>query len=320
MCVIPALRTLRDAWPGASVSLVASPTNYEVMLGHPYLARVLLYDKRAIAGSPGAFGRFRRELLGLRAELAVVPSTVSVSLTSGIIARLSGAPVRIGPGRLEFRDNPSKFLFTHPVDLDWSASPGRHQALRNADILRPLGLTASLTPYVLGLTAAEDARAAQLLAGAEGTGRPLFGIHPGAAKPGNRWPVERFAGAARGLHAEFGNTLVVTIGPRDAEVHDRLAAALDVPHLFIRDEPIRVVAAVINRLAFYISNDTGPLHIAGALRPNVLGLFGPTDPAEWAPPGEKNRFIRGRNSAVDSISVEEVLSASRSIVSSRAAG
>jgi ADP-heptose:LPS heptosyltransferase len=127
-----------------------------------------------------------------------------------------------------------------------------------------------------------------------GAHKLVFGMHPGAAKPGNRWPAERFAAVARRLHAEFRNGLVVTIGPRDGEIHDRLKGMLDVPHLFIVNEPIRTVAAVIDNVDFFLSNDTGPLHIAGALRPPVLGLFGPTDPKLWAPPGRKNRIPRHR--------------------------
>jgi ADP-heptose:LPS heptosyltransferase len=317
MCVIPLLRTLRDAWPEAALSLVTSPVNHGVMAGHPYLREVLLYDKREIARSPAALVRFCRRLRALDADLAIVPSTVSVSLTSGIIARLSGAPVRLGPGRLEHRDNPSKFLYTHAVDLDWSGTPGRHQALRNADILGPLGLTASLTPYVLGLSAADEAAAAAILTEGGAGGRRLFGIHPGAAKPGNRWPAERFAELAGALHREYGNLLVVTTGPRDTEVREALTRMLDVPFLVVRDRPIGVVAAVIDRLELFVSNDTGPLHIAGALHPPVVGLFGPTDPAQWAPPGEKNRSIAGPGGAIGSITVAEVMNTCREALAGR---
>ncbi|HLF15051.1 MAG TPA: glycosyltransferase family 9 protein [Bacteroidota bacterium] len=318
MCIIPTLRSLHDRYPGSVITLVASPVNHEIMLEHPFLDRVILFDKRAILRSAGGFLKFIRQLRSVRYDLAIVPATVSVSLTSGIIARLSGAPFRIGPGRLEFRDNPSKFLFTHPVDLDWSGTPGKHQSLRNADILAPLKLAPSEPAYVLGLTPGEDAHAVALLATLRRDHRLVFGIHPGAAKQGNRWPAERFAEIARRLHDEFHNGLIVTIGPKDAEILGRLAPLLDVPHVFVRNEPIRNVAAVINRLDFFISNDTGPLHIAGALSPPVLGLFGPTDPKQWAPPGKKNRYIASSDGKIGSIGTDEVLAVSRVILSRQA--
>jgi ADP-heptose:LPS heptosyltransferase len=315
LCAMPTLRALRDGYPGSSITLVASPVNFEVMQCHPYLDRVLLYDKRAIAGSPPALARFWRELRAERYEIAVVPSTVSISLTSGVIARLSGATVRIGPGRLEHRVNPATFLYTHTVDLDWSSTPGRHQTLRNADILRPLGLEVPEPAYILGLRSDERRGGAARLAALRAAHPLVIGMHPGAAKPGNRWPAGKFAEIARLLHAEFRNGLVVTIGPRDGEIRDRLKELLDVPHLFIENESIRTVAAVIDGLDLYLSNDTGPLHIAGALTPPVLGLFGPTDPKLWAPPGRKNHYLSARDGKIDSLGVDEVLAMIRIILS-----
>jgi ADP-heptose:LPS heptosyltransferase len=314
LCAIPALKALRDAYPRARITLVASPVNHDIMLDHPWLDRVLLYDKRAAPGSRGGLLAFWKELRGERYDLAVVPSTVSISLTSGIIAKLSRAAVRIGPGRLEHRDNPAAFLYTHPVDLDWSAAPATHQTLRNADILRPLGLEVTDPVVVLGLRREEREGGVRLLADLRRSHKLLFGMHPGAAKPGNRWPAERFAEVARALHGEYRNGLVVTIGPRDSEIRDRLKGLLDVPHRFVENQPIRAVAAVIDGLDLYLSNDTGPLHIAGALSPPVLGLFGPTDPKVWAPPGRKNSFLAAKDGKIESLTTDEVLAMLRIIL------
>ncbi len=307
LCVLPTLRTLREAYPDAGITLVASPVNHDPLVGHPWLQHLLLFDKRSgLLAREGGVRGFLRELRTREYDIAIVPSTVSISLTSGIIAWLSRARVRIGPGRLGHRDNPSKFLFTHPVDLDWSGTPSRHQSLRNADILAPLGLECADGPSLLAVSPAGSARAETLLAPLRANHRRIFGIHPGAAKSGNRWPAERFAELAKRLHAAHGNALVVTVGPRDEEIAGRLIPMLDVPHLVVRNEPISTVAAVIDRLDFFVSNDTGPLHIAGALSPPLLGLFGPTDPKQWAPPGRKNHHIASKDGTIGSLTTDEV--------------
>lgn len=309
MCVIPALRCLRETYPGSRVTLVASPVNHDIMLNHPFLDRVLLYDKRLFARSPGALRDFIRELTGRRYDLAVVPSTVSVSLTSGILARISGAPVRVGPGRLDGVSNPSAFLYTHAVELDWSATPGRHQAMRNIDMLRPLGIQGENIEYVLGLTQPETSLAGKEIAEFRSRHTILIGMHPGAAKPGNIWPAESFAAVARRLHEHYGNGLVVTVGPRDGTVHSRLREILDVPHIFVKDRPLRDVAALINETDLFLSNDTGILHIAGALRPETLGLFGPTNPLHWAPAGRSNHYVSSKDGLIGSITDDEVFRA-----------
>jgi len=306
LCVIPTLKTLRRAYPKTAITLVASPLNFEIMKNHPALSRVLLFDKKAVTSTPAGLRNFLRALRREHYDAAIVPSTVSVSLTSGIIARLSGAPVRIGPGRLEGRDNPSKFLFTHPVDLDWSSSPARHQAARNADILGPLGLQADDLSTDLGLTPDELEHGRLLVEPLRKKFHRLVGIHPGAAKQGNRWPVESFVRLAESMYAGFGNGLVVTIGTKDAGVYDSLRQRLKVPHHFIRGESIRTVASVIAALDLFVSNDTGPLHIAGALPVPVLGLFGPTDPVEWAPIGNNNHYLCAADRLMSSIGPGEV--------------
>jgi len=308
ICVIPTLRALKRAHPRSKITLVASPVNYEIMRGHPALEEVLLFDKRE------GWTALLRTLRARRFELAIVPSTVSVSLTSGLLARFSGAPVRIGPGRLEGRENPADFLFTHPVDLDWSSTPARHQAARNADILSPLGIVPDDLTTNLGLSGPEVEQGRRIVEPLRKAHRKLIGIHPGAAKPGNRWPVDSFLRLAELLHESFGAAVVVTIGPRDEEEYRILKARLNVPHQFVRGEPIRTVATVISALDLFISNDTGPLHIAGALPVPALGLFGPTDPRQWAPPGRLNHYVSAKDGAVASIGPEEVLDLSRVVL------
>lgn len=299
LCVIPTLNALKKAHPGAEITLVASPVNYEIMTNHPALSRVLLFDKKAMRG-------FYRALRSEQYDVAIVPSTVSVSLTSGLIAWLSGASVRIGPGRLEFRDNPSKFLFTHPVDLDWSSTPTRHQALRNADILGPLGIVPDDLSMNLGITPAELKNGLRLVGPLRKKHSPLIGIHPGAAKPGNRWPADSYLRLSELLYEAFGGGLVVTIGPKDGAIHDELRSRLKVPHQFIQGESIRTIASVISAMDMFISNDTGPLHIAGALPVPVLGLFGPTDPVQWAPIGKNNHYLMSKDGTVASIEATDV--------------
>ncbi len=312
--VIPALRALKKKYPRSEITLVAGPMNYEIMKGHPVLSRTLLFDKMSNGWSPEGLRRFIRTLRAGEFDLAIVPSTVSISLTSGLIAWLSRAAVRIGPGRLEHRDNPAKFLFTHPVDLDWSSTPGRHQAARNADILRPLGIATDDLDTELGLTPDEMAEGRGLVGALREKQGLLIGIHPGAAKPGNRWPPESFLRLSELLFHEYRAGLVVTIGPRDGDIHSFLASRLAVPHQFIRGEPIRRVAGVIASLDLFISNDTGPLHIAGALPVPALGIFGPTDPRQWAPPGKKNHYLAAKDGAVKSITPDEVMNICRVIL------
>ena len=84
-------------------------------------------------------------------------------------------------------------------------------------------------------------------------------------------------------------------GPRRSRLADPylggLAAAQG--HLLLAGAPLARVAAVLSRCRLFLGNDSGLTHLAAALGgPKVLALFGPTDPAVWAPPGRQVRVLR----------------------------
>jgi ADP-heptose:LPS heptosyltransferase len=313
LCVIPLLRQLKASYPGAWISLVASPVNAGVMVNNKYLDEVILYDKsRYLLAGRLHLLEFRRFMKDLRArgfDLAVVPGTVSTSFTSDLLAYMSGAPVRVGVRSLEGRENAAGFLFNVARDLDWSADPGRHQTLRNADIMEgmippPQDLHCELT-----LTAEEVERGRQWIsARTSGTGKKVA-FHPGAGKPPNRWPVEKFAALGMALKNSRGAEIFVTEGPMDREVAQMLDSTLSEPVEHIADKGIRDVASILAYMDLVVSNDTGVMHVAAAAGVPVVSVFGPTDPRQWAPVTPGNRWIKSIGEDISEVSVEAVLAA-----------
>ncbi len=314
LCAIPLLRSLRLTFPRARITLVASPVNFDIMLHHPYADEVLNYDKALLRRSPAALAAFYRSIRSAGRDLAIVPATVSLSTTSDLLARLSGARLRVGAGSLDGRRNPMSFCFNRVSDLEWGREPHRHQALRNLDILRPLGMSCADLGCVLGFTADESAEARAFLADLRSQTRFLVGIHPGAGKEANRWPAPLFASLANRIAGKFSCGIVVTAGYRDAEPLRIIRQQLTCPHAIVQDQPIRRVAAIIDQTDFFISNDTGMMHVAGATRAGLLALFGPTDPLQWAPIGPKNRYVVADDGIIASIPEDLVFETLSSMV------
>jgi ADP-heptose:LPS heptosyltransferase len=307
LCVIPLLRALKSRFVGAGVTLVTSPVNHEIMLHNSVGADVLLYDKARLRRSPLALWRFFRDLRAPGHDLAVVPVTVSTSTTSDLIALLSGAGVRIGPQSLAGRPNPGGRCYTQPIELSWDDDPRRHQTLRNLDIIASLGIGRPPLTCEIGLTGAEREEAAARIAPLRSKHEVVVGIHPGAGKPMNRWPADRFALVADRIAANYKAAILVTAGPRDDEPLEQFCHHLESSYDLFRNRPVRQLAAVLDQIDLYLTNDTGVMHIAGGVRTRVLSLFGPTDPLQWAPAGEKNRYIAATDGRMSSITVEEVL-------------
>lgn len=302
LCCVPLLRALRQHLPEARITLVASPINYAIMLHNPYVDEVLLYDKRHVM-------RFRTQLKSRVFNLAVVPCTVSVSVTSDVIAYFSGAKVRVGPQSLNGVENPSGFLHNVRVSLDWTQSVRTHQTEQNLRILEPMGISTGDQRIVVGLTEEERAWAGEFLGERGGNANRLIGFHPGAGKRSNRWPADRFAGVANVLTERLGARTVVTSGPKDRATTDSFLSKLKQRAVVVENRTIREVAGIVDQLDLFITNDTGVMHVAGGTSVPVLSLFGPTDPHQWAPIGGKNRFIFSEDGSVESISEDSVTAA-----------
>lgn len=319
LCVVPLLRALRRKFPSAHMTLLASPVNYDVMVHNRNLDEVLQYDKREFLGGgikPGTLRRFIRNLRDRKFDLAIVPATVSMSFTSDLLCYLSGAKYRIGPRSLDGTMNTSAFLFSHPVDLNWQSEPHRHQTLRNMDVAAGLCPPESDLSLEITLTESEKQEAREFL-GRVAAGREIvIGFHPGAGKPPNRWHGGKFAGLANRLCSEFNALALITSGPMDDAATEEMIDGLKVGYEIIRNKPIRHVASVLAGIQLMVTNDTGIMHVAGAVGIPVISLFGPTDPQQWAPIGKQNRYIVGRDGNIDTISVDEVFAAASKVLTS----
>ena len=306
LCAIPLLRALRKSYPAVKITLITSPVNYNIMEYHPYANEVFCYDKKIYWKSPTRLFQFVNHLRKRKFDLAIVPATVSLSTTSDLLALLSGANMRIGAASLNGRENPSAEYFTHPVTLAWDDDPHRHQALRNLDILAPLGIRSDDLSLIIGFTRDEKRYAENEAASLRGNKPFLVGMHPGAGKIENRWQAKNFAEIANKLASEKNASVVVTVGPMDDEPYDIFCKHLLCKHEVIYKKPLRTVAAIISKLDLFITNDTGIMHVAAAAGTTLIALFGRTDPLQWAPNGPNVRYISISDEDVNVISPETV--------------
>jgi len=113
--------------------------------------------------------------------------------------------------------------------------------------------------------------------------RGLVALVPGAKRPQNRYPLDRFVELAKWLVAKQYNVVVIG-GPEDIERGARLAFSAEVISFCGKVSPI-MSAALISHCKVCISNDTGPMHLAYAVGTPVIGLFSSRDfPNKWFPP------------------------------------
>jgi len=108
---------------------------------------------------------------------------------------------------------------------------------------------------------------------------PVLVMHPGSGAPQKNW--RGFSEVARAWNAQRRGTVIALQGPAEVERAD--TAIPDA--LVLRDLSLPQVAALLRAGEVYLGNDSGVSHLAGALGARGVVLFGPSDPATWAPRG-----------------------------------
>ena len=308
-CVMatPALAALRAGLPGVRIVGLARGGPGAVLGGHPCLDELLFLDIRKLSRDEWRDLRARRfsavvDLTNsLRTAFLFARLSISVRvgysrnmrgplLTHGLAFRadewLSPTPDPVGTKARRARagEDPANPRTRHMVDYYFDLAREALRALGADDAAMAAAEAAGAGPMKLAVPPDAVARVDSALASLGVTpGTPLVGLNPGAAY-GNakRWPVDRLAAAGAALLRDIpGAALVAVSGPGETAVHDLLEhhlTALGAPLCRMGPElGIQGVAALMDRLAVFVGNDSGALHIAAARGTPAVAVFGPTD-------------------------------------------
>ncbi|MFA6233814.1 MAG: glycosyltransferase family 9 protein [Bacteroidota bacterium] len=316
LCSLPLFAALRKRWPSASITLLATPTRYPIPLHevNPFIDVVEYYEK----GTLGEVLRVHRSLRKRRFDLAIVPSTIAISRTSHLTAFFSGARIRVGIRSLDGTKNPLHRFLNVKADVHWNGEHV-HQEERNREIASLVGCEISaeeIRALRIPRPADEDRLVSETL-GTWAAGRPLIGVHPGAGKPQNIWPTDRFADILAELSRAGNGDVLITGGVLDEAPVSSLSAQLTdrgIEHRILRELPLPVLSSVFRRMRLYLTNDTGTMHIAAYSGCPTVSLFGPTASWEWGPRGEHHRSVQSNDGTMDGIPAERVRLACNSLL------
>lgn len=187
----------------------------------------------------------------------------------------------------------------HPDVLiaDWKPRPGerRHVSRIFLDSLAPW-LGSPRPPVPVRIHPDPEARV-ECLAWMKAQGLalnvPVFAVHPGAGNTEKRWPLDGFRMLSTELLARRKAQLLVFEGPAEQGLGRELACGLGGAAAAVASSlPLPLAAAALARCCLFVGNDSGMAHLAAALGIPTVVLFGPTEPAHWAPTGAHVETLR----------------------------
>ena len=257
----------------------------------------------------------------VRAARYEVAVDLQGAIRSAVLARWSGA--RLVYGAAEPRESPASLWYTRqPI------ARGAHVIEQNLAIAEAVAQTKLKAPRVQFPRGIEAERQIEQRLAEAAVGDFAI-LNPGAGWGAKRWPAERYGRVARAL-AEDGLRSILNCGPGEDDLAREAEAASEGAAKSMKCS-ITELIALTRRAKLFAGGDTGPLHLAAALRVPVVAIFGPTDPMRNGPYGTRSVVLRNpgsptthaRRSAPDEgmleISPEAVVDAARGLLADTAA-
>ncbi|MFA5162663.1 MAG: glycosyltransferase family 9 protein [Elusimicrobiales bacterium] len=262
---VPLVRRAAQLFPQARLAVAARPETADIFRRLPEVAQVIVDDKRG-AGVVRGFTALVENLRSGGFSLALIPHR---SFRSALAAKMAGIPERVG-----FDKSAGRAFLTKTAPFSWLL----HDAERNLSLLNAVAGAGDCVCAALG---GDKPLSAGILASLEaetGWKSPLLiGVHPGSVWPTKRWPPERFAQAIRLINAASGAKAVLVGGKGDAGLCSQIAAACPGMAVSMAGRTdMRGLIALVSLCGIFLTNDSGPMHIASACGVPVVALFGPT--------------------------------------------
>ncbi|MDP2939243.1 MAG: glycosyltransferase family 9 protein [Candidatus Omnitrophota bacterium] len=284
----PVIKAIRQSFPKSFISIMVSPVSKDIVEGNPYLDEVIVYDKKG--RDKGIFGLFRF-VLSLKKRNFDLSLNLHTKKRINLISFLAGIKQRIG-----YDNNKFSFLLTTRLK-DVRVQGKKHEADYCLDVLKTIGINTDEKQLFMPLKDASEKWAQEVLKENNVKANDmLVAIHPDASCPSKRWPIERFAQVCNKLIEEKGFKIAIISGQGNSKIIEIVKRYLRHPVLDLSGRTsVSQLASFLKRCNLFISNDSGPVHIAQAVGTPVIVIFGRNQaglsPIRWAPLGKNNIIL-----------------------------
>jgi heptosyltransferase-1 len=294
---LPAAQALREAFPRAMIGWLIEERWAELLCapGAPrrgprspqrpladWVHTVSLAGWRKSLFTIPTFQQIAKVWNDVRAARYDIAVDLQGAIRSAVLARWSRA--RVVYGAAEPRESPASLWYTRPVIAREAHVIDQNLSIAEAVVQRRL--TAPRVEFPRDREAErridEQLKAASI--------HDFAILNPGAGWGAKRWPAQRYGQVAKALGAH-GLASILNCGPGEETLALAAEAASEGAAEAMKCS-ITELIALTRHAKLFIGGDTGPLHLAAALRVPVVAIFGPTDPARNGPYGTRSIVLR----------------------------
>ncbi len=291
---LPAIEKIKSVYPQAEITVLAKPWVSPVFFNNPVIKRIIDYDKESRHSGVAGMWRLIKDIKDYGFDMAVLFQN---AFEAALIVFLARIPVRIGYDR-DFRG----MLLTNSVRLD-SDIKKTHQVFYYLKIVSKIisrnkntiaggfEFNKGISPKIY-LAKDEKDWAKDFLREKGIDNGIIIGIAPGASYgPAKRWMADKFGSVAGRLIDNYNAKIILFGGKEDKSVCAEVLEGVEGLNL-AGGVDLRKSIAIMERCKLFITNDSGPMHIAASLGIPTMAIFGSTDPKLTGPVGDNVMIIK----------------------------
>jgi len=282
---LPILPALRCLLPDAHISWVVNSSFRELLDRHPLLDRVIAFERGNPGVSASGVSGVAQACTRLFSDKFDLTIDLQGLLRSGLMTAATLSKVRVGMA--DAREG-SRWFYTHTVQ---APRRGMHAVDRVFRVAEALGVEGFEPSFHICPTQGDEQWARETLAFLP---YPRVILNLGGRWMTKRWPPEHFAEIARRLASEFGAALICVGADEDKPLGMALRRAVGpLPLLDLTGKTTLLqLAALARESHLFVSNDSGPLHLAAAADAPVVGIYTCTDPRLTGPYGPRAASVQ----------------------------
>ncbi|MCO8122071.1 glycosyltransferase family 9 protein [Stieleria sp. TO1_6] len=272
---LPVACALRDRFPKSHISWIVEEKSAPVVRRHSAVDDLIVLE-RSWFTSPSRLRNARQQLRDLRCDVSIDCQGMT---KSSLACYLSGAQHRIGYAGKNARELSRWFsnIQVKPVF--------HHLTDRSLELLTPLGIHSPAVRWDLPVSGPAQSWARRYRSTVSAPRVAI--LNPGATWHSKRWLPERFGATARYLYDRYGYTSIAVWGTSlDRSMAMDIVSSSNGTAILAPETDLQHLAALIGTADLFISNDTGPLHMAVAVGTRTIGLYGATKPGDSGPYGQ----------------------------------
>ncbi|MBU0957484.1 MAG: lipopolysaccharide heptosyltransferase II [Nanoarchaeota archaeon] len=280
---LPSIRAVKKKYPNSKIVFLTHTINKSIIEKDPVVDKIITFDvndmKETLKDIFKLISKLRKE------RFDVVLDFEQFSRFSSLISYLSGAKTKVG-----FKTDKQGRHYLYNIQVLYNDE--QHTSKTFSDIVNAMNAEVDYKDTKIYITKEDKLKVSKFFEdNSIKKNDLLIGIHPGCGinNPKRKWPKEKFAKLADFLVEDYNAKIFFTGSNSEKELIKEIQKmmknkSIDTSGVF----NLRELPEVISRCRLFFSNDTGPLHLASAMKVPVGCFFGPNTPKLYGPLGDNN--------------------------------